>query len=60
VTHSVSSDTFVAVIGTRRRGAMSDKSNALRAKSNDVCGMPITQPEGLGRSECTGTYGVGH
>ncbi len=28
---------------------MSDKSSALRAKSNDVREMPMTQPEGLGR-----------
>ncbi|MGB6987078.1 MAG: hypothetical protein WBD74_13990 [Candidatus Aquilonibacter sp.] len=46
---SVSSGTFVAFIGDRGRGAMSDKSSALRAKSNDVRDVPMTQPEGLGR-----------
>ena len=57
---SVSSDTFVAVIAAHGREAMSDKSSALRAKSDKARGTAITQPKGLGCRWLDSLLLVGH
>jgi nucleoside-diphosphate-sugar epimerase len=60
VPRSIRSDTFVAVIAAHGRGAMSDKSGALRAKSNKARGAAMTQPNGLRRRWPDSLLLVGH
>lgn len=56
----MSSGAFVAAIAVRERDAMSDKSSALRAKSDKGRGMAMTQPKGLGRGRPDSSLLVGH